>query len=294
MSDAAAGTMILADLDEVLRELLERELAARGLLGVTVTFEAPSRERVAQWPSPAIDLFLYDLREAPDARDRSWHPARVDGRATLVRAPLRLACTYAITAWAPTVLDEHRLLSQVIAILGAHPQLPVELLPSSLLIGEPPQPLIAELAHVRDEARAEFWTALGNQYKVSLQYTVTVLCDTGLRSPRGPAVQREAIALQAGLESGPQSGPREQSFTVAGRVTDRDGDGLAQVAVSVPAIGVACVSGSDGRFVLRALPAGRHAVQARAQGHFASAELEVSDDPLAPRDPLVLTLPIGD
>lgn len=290
MSDAAAGTMILADLDEVLRELLERELAARGLLGVTVTFEAPSRERVSQWPSPAIDLFLYDLREAPDARDRSWHPARVDGRATFVRAPLRLACTYAITAWAPTVLDEHRLLSQAIAILGAHPQLPVELLPSSLLIGEPPQPLIAELAHVRDEARAELWTALGNQYKVSLRYTVTVLCDTGISSPRGPAVQREAIALQAGLESGPQ----EQSFTVAGQVTDRNGAGVAQVAVSVPAIGVAAVSGSDGRFVLRALPAGRHAVQARARGHLASVELEVSDDPLAPRDPLALTLPIGD
>ncbi|MFZ2051605.1 MAG: Pvc16 family protein [Solirubrobacteraceae bacterium] len=283
MSDAAAGTMILADLDEVLGELLEGGLAARGLLGVTVTFEAPSRERVAQWASPAIDLFLYDLREAPGERDRSWHPTRVDGRAMLVRAPLRLACTYAITAWAPTVLDEHRLLSQVIAILCAHPQLPVELLPPSLLVGEPPQPLIAEVAHVRDEARAEFWTALGNQYKVSLQYTVTVLCDTGVGSPRGPAVQTEAIALQAGRESG----PREESFTVAGQVTDLGGEGLAEVAVSVPALGLTCVSGSDGRFVLRALPAGRHAVQARAQGHVASVQLTV------PGDPLALTLPLS-
>jgi Pvc16 N-terminal domain/Carboxypeptidase regulatory-like domain len=283
MSDAAAGTMILADLDEVLGELLEQGLAARGLLGVTVTFEAPSRERVAQWASPAIDLFLYDLREAPGARDRSWHPTRVDGRAMLVRAPLRLACTYAITAWAPTVLDEHRLLSQVIAILCAHPQLPVELLPPSLLVGEPPQPLIAEVAHVRDEARAEFWTALGNQYKVSLQYTVTVLCDTGVGSLRGPAVQTEAIALQAGSENG----SREESFTVAGQVTDLGGEGLAEVAVSVPALGLACVSDSDGRFVLRALPAGRHAVQARAQGHVASVQLTV------PGDPLALTLPLS-
>ncbi|MGA8353783.1 MAG: Pvc16 family protein [Solirubrobacteraceae bacterium] len=283
MSDAAAGTMILADLDEVLGELLEGGLAARGLLGVTVTFEAPSRERVAQWASPAIDLFLYDLREAPGERDRSWHPTRVDGRAMLVRAPLRLACTYAITAWAPTVLDEHRLLSQVIAILCAHPQLPVELLPPSLLVGEPPQPLIAEVAHVRDEARAEFWTALGNQYKVSLQYTVTVLCDTGVSSPRGPAVQTEAIALQAGRDGG----PREESFTVAGQVTDLGGEGLAEVAVSVPALGLACLSDSDGRFVLRALPAGRHAVQAHAQGHVASVQLTV------PGDPLALTLPLS-
>lgn len=203
MNDAAAGTMILADLDEVLRELLERELVARGLLGVTITFEAPSRDRAAQWPSPAIDLFLYDLREAPEGRDRSVHPAKVDGRAMLVRAPLRLACTYAITAWAPTALDEHRLLSQVIAVLCAYPRLPVELLPASLQVGDPPQPLLAEVAHVRDEARAEFWTAMGGQYKVSLEYTVTVLCDPHLLAPRGPDVQ--AVSAQVT----PKNGARE-------------------------------------------------------------------------------------
>lgn len=201
MSNAAAGTMILADLDEVLRQLLERELAARGLQGVSITFEAPSRDRTAQWPSPAIDLFLYDLREASGVRDRSWHQAKVDGKAVLVRAPLRLACTYAITAWAPTALDEHRLLSQVIAILCAYPQIPVELLPASLLVGDLPQPLAAEVAHVRDEARAEFWTAMGGQYKVSLEYTITVLCDPNLSAPRGPLVQDVSSQIE------PQGGP---------------------------------------------------------------------------------------
>jgi Pvc16 N-terminal domain len=196
VSNAAAGTMILADLDEVLRELLERELASRGLLGVHITFEAPSRDRTAQWPSPAIDLFLYDLREAPGARDRSWHPAKVDGQAVLVRAPLRLACTYAITAWAPSALDEHRLLSQVIAVLCSYPQLPVELLPASLLVGDPPQALATEVAHVRDDARAEFWTAMGGQYKVSLEYTITVLCDPSLSTPRGPVVQAVSAEIE--------------------------------------------------------------------------------------------------
>jgi hypothetical protein len=283
MTNAAAGTMILADLDEALRELLERELAARGLLGVAVTFEAPSRERTAQWPSPAIDLFLYDLREAPGRRDRSPHPTNADGRAMLARAPLRLACTYAITAWAPTALDEHRLLSQVIGILCSYPLLPVELLPASLLVGDPPQPLIAEVAHVRDEARAEFWTAMGVQYKVSLEYTVTVLCDPSLSTPRGPAVQTEAISTQMR----PDGGVRESSFTVAGQVIGEAGQGLPDVAVSVPALGVACVSGSDGHFLLRALPAGMHTIQARANGHLASAQLTV------PGDAAVLALPLS-
>lgn len=213
MMGTAAATMMLADLDEVLRELLDRELAARGLGGVAITFDAPSRDRTAQWPSPALDLFLYDLREAPGVRDRTWRQTSVDGRAVLRRAPLRLACTYAISAWAQTVLDEHRLLSQVVSILCAHPQLPVELLPASLRVGDPPHPLSAQLANPREEVRADFWTALGNQYKLSLAYTVTVLCDPGVSVQRGPAVTSEVVSLQAGAA--------HDAVHVAGQEADR-------------------------------------------------------------------------
>jgi hypothetical protein len=280
MTNAPASTMMLADLDEVLRELLGRELAARGLMGVTITFDAPSRDRTAQWPSPALDLFLYDLREAPGVRDRSWHSANVDGSALLVRAPLRLACTYAITAWAQTTLDEHRLLSQAIAILCAYQQLPVELLPASLLVGDPAQPLIAQMGHIGDEARTDFWTTMGSPYKVSLEYTVTLLCDPGVSVERGPAVRTEVITARG--RSG--AGEPDSSFTVGGEVRDDRGQGLGQIAVSVPALGLACVSDADGRFVLRAVPAGTHAIQARAAGVLASAELTV------PGSGVVLTL----
>jgi hypothetical protein len=280
MKNASASTMMLADLDEALRELLGRELATRGLTGVTITFDAPSRDRTAKWPSPALDLFLYDLCEAPGVRDRAWHPRNVDGSALLVRAPLRLACTYAITAWAQTTLDEHRLLSQAIAILYAHQSLPVELLPASLLVGDPAQPLIAQIGHTRDEARTDFWTTMGSPYKVSLEYTVTLLCDPGVSVERGPAVKTEVIAAHGRA----QAGEPDSSFTVGGEVRDDHGRGLGQIAVSVPALGLACVSDTDGRFVLRSMPAGTHAVQARAAGVLASAELTV------PGPGVVLTL----
>jgi Pvc16 N-terminal domain/Carboxypeptidase regulatory-like domain len=280
MANAAAATMMLADLDEVLRELLERELAARGVTSVAITFDPPSRERAAQWSSPALDLFLYDLREAPGVRDRSLHPSTVEGSAVLVRAPLRLACSYAITAWAQTTRDEHRLLSQAIAILCAHQQLPVELLPASLLVGDPPQPLIAQVGHVRDEARAEFWAAVGGQYKVSLEYTVTVMCDPGLSYERGPAVRTEVITAYGR----PPSREPESSFTIGGEVRDEHGRGLDQVAVSVPALGLACASDESGRFTLRSVPAGSHTIQARAAGRLASTELTV------PGGGVVLTL----
>lgn len=285
MNDAVAPTMMLADLDEVLRGLLERELAAGGLTGVTITFDAPSRDRTAQWPSPAIDLFLYDLREATDVRDRSWQSGAVDGQEMLLRPPLRLACTYAITAWTQTALDEHRLLSQVVAILCAHPELPVELLPASLLVGDPPHPLRTELGHARDEARAEFWTAIGGQYKVSLEYTVTVLCDPRVTVARGPAVKTEVVTAR---DLAPGSRGPESSYAAGGEVRDRQGHSLDDVAVSVPSLGLACVTDEQGRFVLRSVPAGTHAVQARgAGGQLASGDLTV------PGDGLVLTLDTG-
>jgi hypothetical protein len=285
MTRAVAPTMMLADLDEVLRGLLECEFEAAGLTGVTITFDAPSRDRTAQWASPAIDLFLYDLQEAPGVRDRSWQQAPDNGGAVLVRAPLRLACTYAITAWTQSVLDEHRLLSQVVAILGGYPQLPVDLLPASLLVGDPPSPLSAELAHERDEARAEFWTAIGGQYKVSLDYTVTVLCDPKVSVPRGPPVKTEVVTA-GGLGAG--AGGLESRYSTGGVVRDEQGRSLEEVAVTVPALGLACVTGPDGSFVLRSVPAGTHSVQARgAGGQLASGELTV------PGDGVVLTLDVG-
>jgi hypothetical protein len=281
MNDAAAATMVIADLDEVIRGLLERELEAGGLEGVTITFDAPSRDRTAQWSSPAIDLFLYDIRESATLRDRSWQPTPVDGRETLVRGPLRIACTYAITAWTQNTLDEHRLLSQVIAILCMHPELPVDLLPASLLVGDPPAPLRAELAQSKEDSRAEFWTAIGGQYKVSVEYTVTVVCDPRVSVLRGPPVETVHPTTQIGVEDGSPA----PGLAAGGEVRDDQGNSLGDVAVSLPELGLVSVTDENGRFVLRPVPAGRHAVQARgARGELATGEVAV------PGDDVLLTL----
>lgn len=284
-TESAPRTMMLADLDGVLRDLLDGELAASGLHGVAITFEAPSRDRTAEWQSPAINVFLYDLREASDLKDRSWQDAKVDGQGVLVRPPLRLDCTYAITAWTQNALDEHRLLSQVVAVLCAHPQLPVELLPPSLLVGDPPHPLPTRVAHVRDDGRAEFWTAVGGQYKVSLELTVTILCDPGVVVARGPAVTTEVLTTSTVAQAG--GGPSDAAFAAGGEVRDPGGSPLAGVAITIPALGLASVTASDGTFVLRTLPAGEHTVQARgAAGQVVTGTMTVPGE-----RPLVLVLP---
>ncbi len=186
---AIASSAVLADLDETLRRLLRSELSAAGIGEVTITFEAPSRERTATWPSPALNLFLYDVREAT-IRDRSWHrdPAGHD-----VQGPLRLACTFAITAWTQAVEDEHRLLSQVLAVLLAYPELPPDVLEPGLLVGAPPASLPARVAQPKEDGRADFWTAIGSPYKVSLEYMVTVFCAVGLQRPRAPLARAVGV-----------------------------------------------------------------------------------------------------
>ena len=63
--DVPLNTMI-ADLDEALRRLLERELERHGFDGVEIAFDAPTKEWSGKLTSPTVDLFLYDLREATE------------------------------------------------------------------------------------------------------------------------------------------------------------------------------------------------------------------------------------
>ena len=114
----------IADLDEGLRGLLRSDLDRHGFDGVEISFDAPSREWAGKLTGPGVNLFLYDIREA---RDRAT--STPESRNTfMVAPPLRLALTYAVTAWTKAVEDEHRLLSQVLAILFSHARLPRDVL----------------------------------------------------------------------------------------------------------------------------------------------------------------------
>ena len=104
---------MLADLDESLKTLLKRDLDRHGFDGVEIEFDAPDKEWAASLSSPAVNLFLYDIREAKELRPIDWEERVRDGRTIDLRPPLRIDASYAVTAWTRDVQDEHRLLSQV-------------------------------------------------------------------------------------------------------------------------------------------------------------------------------------
>jgi Pvc16 N-terminal domain/Carboxypeptidase regulatory-like domain len=251
---------MLADLDETLRTLLERELARHGFDGVEISFDAPASEWSASISSPTVNLFLYDLREAVDYRPIEWEPRDRNGGTVDVRPPLRIDASFSVTAWTRAVEDEHRLLSQVLAILYAYPTLPEDALTGAL--ADPASqryPLHTRVAQTRTDGKADFWSAVGGQYKASVDYVVTVSCEAGTVLERGPEVGTQTIRLRR--SDGGSS--VEELHRIEGVVRDAQGEPVANAWV-ILAETAWCSSGSDGRFHFDGLAPGTYRCQVRA------------------------------
>jgi hypothetical protein len=171
---------MIDDLDRTLQQLLRHELPPALFEQVSISFAAPDNEfPPASVTLPAVDLFLYDVRENLDLRNTQWIvEQKNNGVSTRRRAPVRVDCSYLITAWpsdnsTTPALDEHRLLSEVMRALLRHPIIPEILLQGRLRGQEPPLPS-STLQPGRLQSLAEFWQALGGKPKAALNYTVTL------------------------------------------------------------------------------------------------------------------------
>jgi len=172
---------VLHELDQTLAALLKRDLPVRN--EVSISFAAPDDKFSASLP--AVDLFLYDVRENLELRGNDGEITPLgDGSAQRRRAPVRIDCSYLITAWpgvgagsGDSSEDEHKLLSAVMLTLLRYPRLPRDLLQGSLASQALPLP-VSTLQPGRLQSLGEFWQALGGRPKAALNYTVTVAVDT--------------------------------------------------------------------------------------------------------------------
>jgi hypothetical protein len=246
----------IADLDEGLRSLLRSDLRRHGFDGVEVSFDAPSREWAGRLTGPAVNLFLYDLREARDRATSSPEPRA----GVMVAPPLRLALTYAVTAWTKAVEDEHRLLSQVLGILFSHARLPDDVLGerSSGVRG----PVETSVGRPRED-KSDFWNAVGGQYKASIDYVVQLAVESGARFERGPEVRTRTIRMR---QSDGRTMSMEELHGLGGTVRDEHGEAVAQAWIALPDLGAWAASDSAGRFRLPRVGAGTHRVVVRTLG----------------------------
>ncbi len=195
---------MIYDLDRTLAVLLERELPAT-LVGeqattpVKVSFATPDDQFPASTVTPpAIDLFLYDVRENRELRNNEWQvERRSDGTAKRKRSPVRVDCSYLVTAWASENSpdppgDEHLILGEVMKVLLRHSTIPQAALQGSLAGQEPPLPALT-LRDGRLQSLGEFWQALGGKPKAALHYTVTIGVEPHAAVEAGPPVIEKRI-----------------------------------------------------------------------------------------------------
>ncbi|MEH3053374.1 MAG: DUF4255 domain-containing protein [Patulibacter minatonensis] len=184
-----AAISVLSDVDDALRELLGRGFAHHRIEPVDLSFERPTSEWDAARTGPALSICLYDLRGADDARERTVEAGRgPDRRPQSGRAPLRLECSYAVTAWSDRAAHEHALLSQALAILFAFPRLPEEVLPPSLLDIARRYPLTTRIAQPRSPADVAS--------RPSLDVAVTVTIEPGTAPPAFVASQGNVVHMR--------------------------------------------------------------------------------------------------
>ncbi|MHC1754023.1 MAG: Pvc16 family protein [Methanosarcina sp.] len=249
---------MIRDLSQTLRAILKDSELPEPLHSVEIVFDRPDDK--FNPVQTTVDLFLYDIRENVELRSNEPRTERKDGQVIIHRPPLRVACSYLITAWpvsGPDLplqdlpLQEHRLLSQILNVFSRYPMIPEKFLQGGLKGQEPPLPMItAQTEGFKNPA--EFWTAIGNKMRPSLTLTATITLET-FAPESAPMVITELIRL--GKRTSPEEEEispvtREEFFRICGRVTDAANKPVKNATVMLIELGIVTTTDNDGRYSL--------------------------------------------
>jgi len=180
---------MIHDVDQLLEKLVRRD-ALNGS-GVDLVFDAPTKDWVARRSGPAVNLYLYDIREDLQRRVPVWEDMRgkggeLEGR---FQPPRRFRLAYLVTAWTQRPEDEHRLLSSLLLCFLVNPMLKPGDLGGSLDATDLPVYIDVGQPETQDRSLADIWSALGGELKPSLDVVVTAPIAVGRTAPFGPPVR---------------------------------------------------------------------------------------------------------
>ena len=257
---------MFADLDESIRQLLIQ----RGNLDsgeVDIAFDLPSREWAAGVSKPTVNLYLYDIRECNDLKNPAPWTTRPGPNNTAIksRPDVRIDLTYCVTAFANAVEDEHRLLTRTLITLFQYPNLPPELLQGAVG-GQEIRTFTAQPDGVI-QSPADFWGALDNDIKPSIDYRVTLRIHLNQEIPVGLALTSQ---FKLGLKANGSGAVkvRELPFQIGGRI-HQSGDpeqGISGASVTLLERALDATTDDTGRYTFSGVPAGSYTLVISAPG----------------------------
>lgn len=253
---------MIRDLSETLKAILQDPSVPPELAAADIVFDRPVDPFNIN--KTTIDLFLYDIRENTELRSNERVVERRDHQAIVHPAPLRLACSYLVTAWpfggTELALQEHRLLAQVLRALGQYPTIPVQFLQGSLIAQDPPLPMIA-LHPDALKNLSEFWTSVGNKLRASLTLTVTISV------PLYADVSEFVVTNRNTAFAPSQTAAPESWVQMGGRVLNAALQGIPGAMVDILDAGLREFSDNDGKFSFLRVATGAHQLRAVAAGY---------------------------
>jgi hypothetical protein len=159
-------------LDDTLKELLIQKVPI-DTTAIDIKFQMPDKDWATSLTKPTINLFLYDIRENHELRSNERYLARNGALGTETLAATRIDVAYLITIWTKDVVDEHRLLGDILKTLLGYPILPTEILKGE--IANQSLPIRAWIAQSERTPNAwDFWSAIDGRLKAGISYMVTV------------------------------------------------------------------------------------------------------------------------
>jgi Pvc16 N-terminal domain len=247
------------DLDATLRALLLDAGAPPDLRAADVSFDTPDRD--FKPTRTTVDLFLHDVAENRELRDNARTVNVTSGGISVGAPPLRIDCTYLVTAWSTRTgglraQEEHRLLG--LALLWASRFLHVEerFLQGGLKTPPQPYPVPMSVARSKEgQGLGQFWSALGIPPRPTFSINVTITVPPSGTAESFPPAREVRVDLR------PLGVP-----DLTGRVLEHDLAPVPSAWVAVVGTGRHVTAGPTGEFRISGLDLGSHVLLVHVDG----------------------------
>jgi hypothetical protein len=181
---------VITEADQALAVLLKTKVI--GNAAIAITFDPPNRPWIQSLTGPAVNLFLYDIKENASRREVMHEKVLGDNGVVVARRPPppRFDLHYTVTAWAPKIFVEHKILAAVLRCFGSMTVLPREVLPAAL--AELPYEV---LVNTESGAKRSMFINMGGDLKAGFEITVTVPVPGLPDLPAAPPVQQATVTV---------------------------------------------------------------------------------------------------